>query len=135
MGPSAAELLVDVLLRSTADMAPTIGSLLETIVGIEAFAARLDSADPQQRRRGVIAVAAIGGPRAVELAVAALADPDQHLRTAALDALADLHDPATAAAVERVAEHDPVFEVAETARWVLGKLRAPDAGRSVDLTG
>jgi HEAT repeat protein len=135
MGPSAAELLVDVLLRSTADMAPTIGSLLETIVGIEAFAARLDSADPQQRRRGVIAVAAIGGPRAVELAVAALADPDQHLRTAALEALADLHDPATAAAVERVAEHDPVFEVAETARWVLGKLRAPDAGRSVDLTG
>ena len=126
MGPSAAELLVDVLLRSTGEMAPTVGGLLESIVGIEAFAARLGAADPQQRRRAVVAIAAIGGDRAVELALATLDDPDQHLRIAALEALADLGDVTAVSAVQRVADLDPVDEVADTARWVLGRLRAPE---------
>lgn len=122
MGPSAAELLVDVLLRSSSGMAPTVGGLLDSIVGIDAFARRLESADPQQRRRALIAITAIGGPRAVNLATRTLADPDRHLRTAALEALADLDDPSTATAVEEVAHRDPVDEVAETARWVLDTL-------------
>jgi HEAT repeat protein len=132
MGPSAAELLVDVLLRSSSKMAPTVGGLLDSIVGIEAFARRLESADPQQRRRAIIAIKAIGGPRAVVLATRMLADPDRHLRTAALEALADLDDPSTATAVEEVADHDPVDEVAETARWVLDTLGQRDEGTSVE---
>ena len=132
MGPSAAELLVDVLLRSSSKMAPTVGGLLDSIVGIDAFARRLESADPQQRRRAMIAISAIGGPRAVGLATRMLADPDQHLRTAALEALADLDDPSTATAVEEVAHHDPVDEVAETARWVLDTLGQRGEGRSLE---
>jgi HEAT repeat protein len=132
MGPSAAELLVDVLLRSSSKMAPTVGGLLESIVGIDAFARRLESADPQQRRRAIIAIKAIGGPRAVLLATRMLADPDRHLRTAALEALADLDDPSTTTAVEEVADHDPVDEVAETARWVLDTLGQRGEGTNVE---
>ena len=132
MGPSAAELLVDVLLRSSSKMAPTVGGLLDSIVGIDAFARRLESADPQQRRRAMIAITAIGGPRAVVLATRMLTDPDRHLRTAALEALADLDDPSTATAVEEVAHHDPVDEVAETARWVLNTLGQRGEGRSLE---
>jgi HEAT repeat protein len=132
MGPSAAELLVDVLLRSSSKMAPTVGGLLDSIVGIDAFARRLESADPQLRRRAMIAITAIGGPRAVVLATRMLADPDRHLRTAALEALADLDDPSTATAVEEVAQHDPVDEVVETARWVLDTLGRRGKERSLE---
>jgi HEAT repeat protein len=127
MGPSAAELLVDVLLRSSSEMTPTIGRLLDSIVGVDAFARRLEASDPQQRRRALLAVTAMGGARAVALASSILEDPDQHLRIAALEALADLGDASASPSVARVAESDPVEEVAQTAQWVLGALRRPGA--------
>ena len=79
----------------------------------------------------MIAITAIGGPRAVVLATRMLSDPDRHLRTAALEALADLDDPSTATAVEKVAHNDPVDEVAETARWVLDTLGRGGQGTSL----
>jgi HEAT repeat protein len=123
MGGSATELLVDVLLHSTPDMVPTVGAMLEQLVGIDHFVERLHSMDPQQRRRAMIALVAIGGPQAVDHALAGLGDPDQRVRTTAVVALASLGDPRAADAVARVAESDPIPEVAEAARTALSTLR------------
>ncbi|MEX2101980.1 MAG: HEAT repeat domain-containing protein, partial [Actinomycetota bacterium] len=123
MGASATELLVDVLLHSTPEMVPTVGSLLDQLVGADHFVERLHAMDPKQRRRAMTALAAIGGPAAVEHALVALGDPDQHVRTAAVKALGALGDPRTAEAVAHVADSDPIPEVAEAARGVLTALR------------
>jgi HEAT repeat protein len=132
MGPVAVDLLVDALMDredDDPDLPRTVGRALRKVVDPVELARWLDSIDVARRHRGVEAVAAIGGPEAVETLERALSDPDVGIRLRTLHRLAELADPRAAVAVRRAVTSDPVAEVADAANAVLRRL-APDDERS-----
>jgi HEAT repeat protein len=122
IGPSAVELLIDVLLHSDPSMRPMVGQLIEQIVGLDRLAQRLRATEPETRWRAAIGVGTIGGPEAVDLLVAALADPEQQVRTTAVEQLGDLGDPRAYEAVMRTATSDPVADVSAAAEQAIAKI-------------
>jgi len=123
MGGSAVELLVDVLLHSTSEIRPIVGSLLERLAGMDRFLENMASMDPQQRLRAAEAVGAIGGPRAVDAIVGTLSDPDERVRIRSLELLGDLGDQRAIDVVRKSFLGDPVPEVVDAAKKALAKLR------------
>src|SRR5581483_9560507 len=79
MGPSAVELLIDVLLQGHAEVTSTVGELLGRIVGADGFLAQAGDVDPDRRLRAIEALAAIGGPGVLETLLARLSDPDERV--------------------------------------------------------
>ncbi|HWO71832.1 MAG TPA: HEAT repeat domain-containing protein [Actinomycetota bacterium] len=123
MGPSAVELLVDVLLQASPAVRPEIGRLLERIAGRERFVERLSSIDPDQRLRALQALAAIGGADLVPALLRALADPDERVRILAADLLAEAGDASAVEPLRRTSLSDPVPEVVRAAERALARLR------------
>lgn len=126
MGPSAVELLVDVLLQASPAVRPEIGDLLERIAGRDRFEERLSSIDPHQRLRALQALAAMGGGDLVPALLRALSDPDERIRILAVDLLAEAGDPAAVEPLRRTFLSDPVPEVVRAAERALARLR-PEA--------
>jgi HEAT repeat protein len=118
------DLIVGAVLDEEARAGARAGSLLDRLVGLERLVERLSSLDPGERLRSVDAVAAVGGPRAVEALVGVLRDPAPEVRERALTRLGDLGDPRAREAVERTLRVDPVREVAVRAEETLGRLTA-----------
>jgi HEAT repeat protein len=125
IGGASVDLVIDQVLELGSRIAPRGGWLLQRIIGFDSFVERLGSLDNQERLRAVEALAAIGGPRAVDALVGALADPDQRVRLRALRGLGELGDRRAADAVERTARADPVGEVVWLAEETLRKLTEP----------
>lgn len=123
MGASAVELLVDVLLHSTPEVRPIVGSLLERIAGADRFLERLGSMDPQARLRAAEALGAIGGPRVVDALMGTLSDPDERVRIRTLQLLGDLGDQRVVETVRKSFLGDPVPEVVDAAKKTLARLR------------
>ncbi|HXF37242.1 MAG TPA: HEAT repeat domain-containing protein, partial [Actinomycetota bacterium] len=128
MGPSAVELLVDVLLQASPAVRPEVGRLLEQIAGRERFQERLASIDPDQRLRSLQALAAIGGPDTVDLLLRGLSDPDERVRIRAAALLGDLGDARAVEPLRRSFLSDPVPEVVAAAEAALARLRDGDRG-------
>jgi len=122
MGPSAVELLIDVLMQATAEVVPTVGQLLSNIAGIDRFVERLSSMDPEQRLRAAEAVGAIGGPAAVDALVATLPDPDERVRIRSVQLLGKLGDARALDALKRCLLGDPVPEVVAAAEDAIARL-------------
>ncbi|HEY3264780.1 MAG TPA: HEAT repeat domain-containing protein [Actinomycetota bacterium] len=118
IGPTSVELLIDVLLQGNADLRPTVGPLLEQIIGVDEFLGRLDSLAPERRLRAIEALGAIAGPLAVDALVRSLSDPDERIRLRSTQLLGELGDPIATDAVRRLVD-DPVAEVAAAARQAL----------------
>jgi HEAT repeat protein len=118
IGPTSVELLIDVLLHGNSDLRPTVGPLLEQIIGIDEFLGRIDSLEPERRLRAIEALGAIGGPLAVDALVRSLSDPDERIRLRATQLLGELGDALAADAVRQLVD-DPVPEVAAAARHAL----------------
>jgi HEAT repeat protein len=118
IGPTSVELLIDVLIQGSAEIRPTVGPLLEQIIGIEKFLDRMDSLEPERRLRAIEALGAIAGPLAVDALVRSLSDPDERVRLRATQLLGELGDPIAADAVRRLVD-DPVPDVAAAARYAL----------------
>lgn len=127
MGSTAVELLTDVLLHGSMEVAPIVGGLLERIAGLDRFIERLSSMEPEHRLRASAAIGAIGGPAAVDALVKTLSDPDERVRIRALQLLGDLGDTRALDAVRRSSLTDPVPEVASAASLVLGRLESAAA--------
>ncbi|HXF74175.1 MAG TPA: HEAT repeat domain-containing protein, partial [Actinomycetota bacterium] len=125
MGPSAVELLVDVLLQASPAVRPEIGQLLERIAGRERFVERLSSVDPDQRLRGLQALAAIGGGDLVPALLRALSDPDERVRVLAAELLGEAGDASAVEPLRRTSLSDPVPEVTRAAERALGRLVRP----------
>jgi len=123
MGPSAVELLVDVLLQASPAVRPEIGDLLERIAGRERFVERLSSLDPDQRLRALQALAAIGGADLVPALLRALSDPDERVRILAADLLGETGDASALEPLRRTFLSDPVPEVVRAAERALARLR------------
>lgn len=129
IGPSVAEGLLDALMEGQPEIEDAVGQILDDTVGLPAFAERLTSMNPWERRRAVEAVAAIGGDEAVAALIQALADPDETMRIRVLQRLADLGNDLAVAAVERSLRSDPVPAVVEAAEETLRRLHgAPEPG-------
>lgn len=124
IGPAAVELLTDVAIHGRPEIAPVVGELLTEVAGLESFVERLSSIDPEQRRRAVVAIGAIGGREAVDALTRALADPNEHVRTAAIRHLGELGDTRAIEAIQRCSQADPVPDVAAAAQEVLARLGA-----------
>ncbi|MBI2237371.1 MAG: HEAT repeat domain-containing protein [Actinobacteria bacterium] len=122
MGPSAVELLIDVLMQATPEVVPTVGHLLSNIAGLDRFTERLASMDPAQRLRAVEAVGAIGGPAAVDALIGALSDPDERIRARSVQLLGNLGDPRALEPVKRCFLGDPVPEVVAAAEVTVARL-------------
>jgi hypothetical protein len=122
MGPASEKLLLEVLMQRHAGATPTVGRLLGRIMGIDGCIERLAAPDPMERLRGVEALGAIGGPRAVESLVGTLSDPDSDIRVRSLQLLGKLGDERAASAVERSARTDPVADVVTAAEDALERL-------------
>jgi HEAT repeat protein len=118
IGPTSVELLIDVLLQGNADLRPTVGPLLEQIIGVDEFLGRLDSLAPERRLRAIEALGAIAGPLAVDALMRSLSDPDERIRLRSTQLLGELGDPIATDAVRRLVD-DPVAEVAAAARQAL----------------
>jgi HEAT repeat protein len=118
IGPTSVELLIDVLLQGNPDLRPTVGPLLEQIVGIDEFLGRIDSLEPERRLRAIEALGAIAGPLAVDALIRSLSDPDERIRLRATQLLGELGDPIATDSVRRLVD-DPVPEVAAAARYAL----------------
>jgi HEAT repeat protein len=118
IGPTSVELLIDVLIQGSAEIRPTVGPLLEQIIGIEKFLDRMDSLEPERRLRAIEALGAIAGPLAVDALMRSLSDPDERVRLRATQLLGELGDPSAADAVRRLVD-DPVPDVAAAARSAL----------------
>ena len=122
MGPSAVELLIDVLLQGHAEVTSTVGELLGRIVGADGFLAQAGDVDPDRRLRAIEALAAIGGPGVLETLLARLSDPDERVRIRAAQLLGRLGDPRAREGLSLAATSDPVPEVATAAREALATL-------------
>jgi HEAT repeat protein len=126
MGMTAVEPLVEMLLQGSPELTRTVGELLQKITGPDPFLDELASLDPVRRLRAVEALGAMGGPRAVDGLVRALADPDERIRVRGLQHLGRLGDRRAIDDVRRTFASDPVFEVAEAAEEALQRLEPPD---------
>ena len=124
MGSSAVELLIDVLRQGHAEVTSTVGELLRRIVGAEGFLAQTSDVDPGRRLRAIEALAAIGGPGALEALLARLSDPDEGVRIRAAQLLGRMGDPRAREALSLAATSDPVPEVAAAAREAHAALEA-----------
>jgi len=122
MGPSAVELLIDVLRQGHPEVTPTVGSLLQRIVGLDEFIAQTGNADPDRRMRAMEAIGAIGGPTAVEPLLARLSDPDERVRIRSAQLLGRLGDGRAREPLSLVAASDPIPEAASAAREALAVL-------------
>jgi HEAT repeat protein len=122
MGPASENLLFEVLMQHHPGATPTVGRLLARITGIDGCIERLTSPDPTERLRGIEALGAMGGPRAVESLVGALSDPDSNIRVRSLQLLGKLGDERAASSIERSARTDPVGEVVTAAENALERL-------------
>jgi len=123
MGPSAVELLIDVLAHGNPEIAPIVGNLLRNIAGVRPFMDMLGSTDPNRRLRAIEAIAAIGDPSTPDVLTAALWDPDERIRLRAAQLLARFGGPRTEEALLRVVTSDPVQQVVEGARETLAAIR------------
>jgi HEAT repeat protein len=124
MGPSAVELLIDVLRQGHPEVAGTVGSLLQRIAGLEDFVAQAANVDPERRLRALEAVGAIGGAAATDTLLARLGDPDERVRIRSAQLLGNMGDPRAREALTLVATSDPVPEAATAAREALASLDA-----------
>ncbi|MEW6059192.1 MAG: HEAT repeat domain-containing protein [Actinomycetota bacterium] len=122
MGPSAVELLIDVLRQGHPEVTPTVGSLLQRIVGLEGFVVQTGNVDPDRRMRAMEAIGAIGGPTAVEPLLARLSDPDERVRIRSAQLLGRLGDVRAREPLSTAAASDPVPEAASAAREALASL-------------
>ena len=124
IGPSSQELLIDVLLHGTAEVAPIVGGLLADVVGMDRLAGRLSSTEADVRLRAVEAIGAIGGPEAVDALIGVLTDPDERIRLRATQLLAVVGDRRCADAIVAAVLNDPVPEVVAAAEAALYRLGA-----------
>jgi HEAT repeat protein len=124
IGPSSQELLIDVLLHGTPEVAPIVGGLLRDVVGVARLAERLGSTEAEARLRAVEAIGAIGGPEAVDALIGVLSDPDERIRLRSTQLLATLGDPRGADAIVAAVLNDPVPEVVAAAEGALYRLGA-----------
>jgi hypothetical protein len=122
MGPSSEKLLLEVLMQQHPGTQATVGRLLGRISGIDGCIERLTSPDPQERLRGVEALGAMGGPRAVESLVGTLSDPDSSIRVRSIQLLGRLGDQRAGSAIEHSARTDPVQDVVTAAEEALQRL-------------
>ncbi|MDP9242163.1 MAG: HEAT repeat domain-containing protein [Actinomycetota bacterium] len=129
MGPASEKLLLEVLMQRHAGATPTVGRLLGRIAGIDGCIERLTSPDPTERLRGVEALGAMGGPRAVESLVGTLSDPDSTIRVRSLQLLGKLGDDRAGSAIEHSARTDPVAEVVTAAEEALERLANAEAAQ------
>ncbi|MFL5767649.1 MAG: HEAT repeat domain-containing protein [Actinomycetota bacterium] len=127
MGPASEKLLLEVLMQQYPGTQATVGRLLGRISGINGCIERLTSPDPQERLRGVEALGAMGGPRAVESLVGTLSDPDSAIRVRSIQLLGRLGDERAGAAIEHSARTDPVQEVVTAAEEALERLASSEA--------
>jgi HEAT repeat protein len=127
MGPASEKLLLEVLMQQHPGTQATVGRLLGRISGIDGCIERLTSPDPQDRLRGVEALGAMGGPRAVESLVGTLSDPDTAIRVRSIQLLGRLGDERAGAAIEHSARTDPVQEVVTAAEEALERLASSKA--------
>jgi HEAT repeat protein len=127
MGPASEKLLLEVLMQQHPGTQATVGRLLGRISGIDGCIERLTSPDPQERLRGVEALGAMGGPRAVESLVGTLSDPDTAIRVRSIQLLGRLGDERAGAAIEHSARTDPVQEVVTAAEEALERLASSKA--------
>jgi HEAT repeat protein len=124
MGSAAVDPLVDILLdEEEGDLAPTVGRLLQELVGIDVFVDRLGSMDPGERMRAVEVLAAMGGDAGLDGLVRALSDPVETIRIRAVTLLGESADPRAFEAVKRTFLGDPVPEVASAAEEALQRLQ------------
>jgi HEAT repeat protein len=122
MGSASEKLLLEVLMQQQPGTQATVGRLLGRISGIDGCIERLTSPDPQERLRGVEALGAMGGPRAVESLVGTLSDPDSAIRVRSIQLLGRLGDERAGSAIEHSARTDPVQEVVTAAEEALERL-------------
>lgn len=122
MGETAVEPLLEVLLQGDEEVMTRVGGLLADIVGPDPFLNQLASLDPVQRLRATEALGAIGGGRAIDGLIRCLSDPDERIRTGALEHLGRLADERAYDAVRRTFATDPVPEVVEAAERALRAL-------------
>jgi HEAT repeat protein len=127
MGPASEKLLLEVLMQQHPGTQATVGRLLGRISGIDGCIERLTSPDPQERLRGVEALGAMGGPRAVESLVGTLSDPDTAVRVRSIQLLGRLGDERAGSAIEHSARTDPVQEVVTAAEEALERLASQKA--------
>ena len=122
MGPSAVELMIDVLRCGDATVVALVGRLLENVAGLDRFVARLGSMDPEGRLRAAEAVGAIGGVVAVEALTRSLSDPDERVRLRAVQLLGRVGDERALDPLRRTSVVDPVPEVAGAAQEAVARL-------------
>ncbi|MFL5735961.1 MAG: HEAT repeat domain-containing protein [Actinomycetota bacterium] len=127
MGPASEKLLLEVLMQQQPGTQATVGRLLGRISGIDGCIERLTSPDPQERLRGVEALGAMGGPRAVESLVGTLSDPDSAIRVRSIQLLGRLGDQRAGSAIEHSARTDPVQDVVTAAEEALQRLATSEA--------
>jgi HEAT repeat protein len=127
MGPASEKLLLEVLMQQHPGTQATVGRLLGRISGIDGCIERLTSPDPQERLRGVEALGAMGGPRAVESLVGTLSDPDSSIRVRSIQLLGRLGDQRAGSAIEHSARTDPVQDVVTAAEEALERLATSEA--------
>src|SRR5581483_6352107 len=84
IGGATVDQLSDRVVELSPEVAGRGGWLLQRLVGLEPLLQRLGALESRSRLRAVQAFVAIGGPKASEALIAALADPDQEVRIAAL---------------------------------------------------
>jgi len=128
IGGATVDQLIDRVVELSPEVAGRGGWLLQRLVGLEPLLQRLGALESRSRLRAVQAFVAIGGPKASEALIAALADPDQEVRIAALRGLGRLGDRRAVEAVRRSASSDPIAAVAEVAGEVLERLTETSEG-------
>ncbi len=122
MGPSAVELLIDVIRYGNAEVTATVGPLLQQVASLDEFVVQANDVDPDRRLRALEAVGAIGGPTAAETILARLSDPDERVRIRSAQLLARFEHARAREALSVVAASDPVPEAAAAARETLAAL-------------
>jgi len=123
MGTAAVDPLVDMLADEGPDVVRMVGQLLRDLTGPQPFVERLASMDPEDRRRAVEALGAIGGEAGLDGLARALSDPVERIRVRAVTLLGQSRDPRAFEAVKRTFLGDPVEEVVAAAEEALQKLQ------------
>ncbi len=121
-GEFVVDALVDALVEADAETAEAAGRVLRVLASSDRFRDSIVSLEPRERLRAVEALAAIRGPDAAHLLSSVLWDPDQGIRTRALQRLADIGTTEQASAVARCLRGEPVPEVATIALETLTRL-------------